>query len=482
MSNLVNSLQNLSFPSTGFQLTASFRERIDELKLLKEEMLHQYPHKPSTVILGAGPAGLIRAIGALVNGNPTTVIEKRFAADPGRENTVILKKQTLHILHYFGIYQYLLERRIIFPCYRESLQVRIKDLEEAMKAVITELGGENVINYGSQVEQIISHRDAKADLLVRSQGGRQVQINAIDLLVVAEGAHGNTNENLLHNRRILYLSPIPVITAVFKDNRPTISSIPTLFKYIGKTLLNTVTGVYYYSLFAFKTVFGGEHILNKRRNIIGAAILKTPGQNYMGYGLSKEQSDKMIEICNRLKEAKTAFEEARNQNCLPETLARLQQQVHVAQKQRDDYFHYWTGLAFCFANLFNIMRFVLTWGKTPLQLASWLPLDRVMPIEIGADRSNVCSGTINRTAYLIAGDTLATVDPTTGRGCTTAINTFIDFHRFLIGMDRNENQQTLLDNYNRSSSQTVSHMHDLALNIRMSHRPDAVEVRPTGLS
>ena len=51
----------------------TFSSKMDEMKAQRQTNL-QAP-KPKTVILGAGPGGLIRGIAALINGNPLRIIE-----------------------------------------------------------------------------------------------------------------------------------------------------------------------------------------------------------------------------------------------------------------------------------------------------------------------------------------------------------------------------------------------------------------------
>ncbi|MBS0604501.1 MAG: hypothetical protein JSS60_05620 [Verrucomicrobia bacterium] len=449
----------------------SFAARIEELKEERARSLSQNPNKPSIVISGGGPAGLIRGIESLLNGNPTIILEKRRESDNGRENTVLLRKNAYRLLNCFGIYQYLSENGLIFPADDGEFNVRLKDLEQAMKAVIGELTRESVVKYDSQLERIVPHPGAKADLIYRSSG-RQVQQNAVDLLVVAEGAHSPTNEHLLGNHRVTVLPSIPVIAAIFKDDRPQVTGPATFFQYVGMTLANTSTSVYYYAIFLFKCFFQGEHIFNSSRKIAGSLILTTPNQNYLGSGLSREETEEMKRVLDKLKSAKAELEEARLRN--PSQVALLEQKVDEAQKERDAYLNYWSAMSLCFANILNIFRCVL--GGDKLQVASWLPLDHVSVAEIGADRSSSYSGSIGTTAYLIAGDTMATVDPTTGRGCNTAIETMSDFHDFILGIDANQDMDSLFEQYNLRCTQIVDANHRESVNMRHLYRPDAVAV------
>lgn len=455
-----------------------FCQRMDELKFSRREALKQNHNKPSVVILGAGPAGLIRAIYTLLNGNPVVVIEKRSESDNRRENAVALMVDTVEILQYLGVYQYMLEKGLIFPFTGHRLNVRLKDLEEAMKAVISELKLDNeplLIHYDSQIRKIVSNPDDKADLIIVTGAGIRTQLNAIDLLIVAEGAHSTTNEMDLDNRRISYLSSLPVISAFFKDDRPNISSASTFFQYFGKSLVNTASATYYYSILLFQGIFNGEHPLNKQRRIGGSVVLPTPGQNYLGCGLSEKESKKMMDICEKLKDAETALIIATEENLTLAELTSLQQKVIAAKKERDDYLEYWSGLSFCFANAISVFKFIHSRGKEPLQLASWLPFDHAAIAEIGANKSTKLSGLIHKTIYLLAGDTLATVDPTTGLGCNTAIDSLSAFHKFLAGLNQKHDVAELLNDYNYSSNFDIDEGFRASQRMRSLYRPDAAE-------
>ncbi len=465
MTTAISANQFRSYVSSFSNTSYSFRERMDALKAARAESLRNNPHLPAIAIFGGGPAGLSRAIDALISGNPVTVFEKRQNSGRGRENTVALKDETIPLLKYYGVYQCLLEKGLIFPEANGWVNVRLKDLEEAMKAVTSELTQDSIVKYDSQLERIIPHPNAKADLVIRSEG-RLLQLNAVDVVVVAEGAHGSTSE-LLGNRRITVLPSIPVIAAIFKDDRPAITGASSFFQYVGKTLSNTVTSVYYYSIFLFKCFFQGEHVFNKKRRIAGSLILKTPHQNYLGSGLSKSETKEMMRLSQKLKSAKQELEAASAAD-----LPLLQQKVDEAQTEWDAYIRYWTAMSFCFANILSIFRAVLGGEKMPL--AAWLPFDHASIAEIGADKSSAYSGTVGLTSYLSAGDTVATVDPTTGLGCNTAVQTATDFHDYMRGLNSHQDVASLQRVYNNRCEKIVSKIHTESIQMRRLYRPDAV--------
>ena len=312
---------------------------------------------------------------------------------------------------------------------------------------------------------------------MRNGDGQQNWLRGVDLLVVAEGAHSQTNERLLNNRRITVLPSLPVIAAIFKDDRPSINGIGSLFQYVGKTLANTATSVYYYVIFSFKCLFQGEHIFNSNRKIAGTLILTTPNQNYLGGGLSRDETQEMMRIRGKLNDAKQDLATARERGAPMEQISDLENRVQKAQKEWDAYIRYWTGMSFCFANILCLFQMIVR-GEAKWSLGSWLPLDHVTIAEIGADRSSAFSGAIGHTSYLIAGDTMATVDPTTGLGCNTAVKTVPDFHQFLAGINAGRDTRLLRDAYNENCERIVNEIHQESRLMRSIYRPDALV--PTG--
>lgn len=461
----------------GFRSSqASFGERIAALKQERQIALRRGGQLSSIAIFGGGPAGLTRAIDALISGNPVSVFEKRKDDGKGRENVVHLKMDSMPLLRYYGVYQYLFENNYIFAADQEGFSVRIKDLECAMKAVMSELSPDPVIKYDSYLERITNHPHGRADLVLMSEG-RQIHLNSVDVVVVVEGKNSSTNENLFHNRRISVLPSLPVIAAIFKDTRPKVTGIQTLCEYAGQTMSNTAVSVYYYTLFFFKCIFQGEHIFNPDRRIAGSLILQTPNQHYVGCGLSKEETKEMDRLSQKLAHAKSELAAARRRNGLSEEIVVLDKKVSDAQVEWEGYIHYWAAMGFCFANILNIFLFITRQSdlrKGVSGIASWQPLHHFFIAEIGADKSNSFSGRIGETSYLIAGDTLATVDPTTGLGCNTAIQTTVDFHHYISGMNSRENIGTLQLAYNARCEEVISNIHTQSRIFRRAYRPDAL--------
>lgn len=421
----------------GINIEGSFSERIQDLKSKIKAKSH---HKPTIVILGAGPAGLFRAIQSISNGNPTTVIERRSEDAAGRINTVALTATTIQMLQYCGIYQYLMEKGLIYPPNRSGyICVRLADLELAMKEVLNRLGGS--IQYDSKISKIDSQSD-KINLNVESLKGVKT-LSGIDILVNAEGSRSTTNA-LLGIGRTEVLPPIPVIAAIFKDNRPKIVGIGSLLSYAGKSVLDVALTIHYHIQFIFKFVISS----NFRRQITGALILKTPKQIYVGCGFSDEINNRLLSLKEAVAKKKGAEEE-----------------YQAFAKQ-------WINHSICLANLVALIQFFCRGPH--LYMGCHRSLESFEVIKIGADRANEYCKSIGKTAVLETGDAGATVDPTTGLGCNTAIQSAVDFLDFIWDYDAKIPQKTLLKDYANRMEDRVEYIHEASKISRSLYRHDSL--------
>lgn len=419
----------------NINLDETFQERTQQLK---ERVNTRTLNKPLIVISGAGPAGLLRAIQSISNGNPTKVIEKRSQNALGRENTVALTETTIAILKYCGIYPYLLENRLIYPPNKEGyISVRLKDLEKAMKTVLEELSPDSVIEYDTKIVEIDTHAD-KIRLITESSTGERSTISDVGIFVNAEGARSSTNA-LLGIERIETLPIIPVISAKCRDDRPYITDVNSFFVYMGKSIIQLAITSYYHTIFFFQFIFSK----NFRAQITGALILPTPGQNYVGCGFSDT-------INARFK----ALKESGNE------------EKYLA------FAKHWINFAICAANLLSF----LSWfqGGPYLHTGRNLPVEHFEIVHIGADRASKYVQKNNNSTILLAGDASATVDPTTGLGCNTAIQSSVDFLDFLWDYDILSKDEILKDYQNRASER-VEYIHHASKLMRSRYRPDSLQ-------
>jgi hypothetical protein len=218
----------------------------------------------------------------------------------------------------------------------------------------------------------------------------------------------------------------------------------------------------------------GQSFFHKNRKIAGAVVLPTPGQNYIGCGLSQKKTEELKDLIQAVEKAKTELDAAQQKNASKEDIASLEKTLREAQARKDSFVAHWAAMGFCFANFLNI--FMCFTKQKKWHRASWLPLDRASIAEIGASYSKSASHLQGRTSYLITGDSLATVDPTTGLGCTTAIRTVDHFHTFLAGLNNKTKREELHKDYDESCNSVVLHNMNESREMRELYRPDAVVV------
>jgi hypothetical protein len=460
----------------------SFQDKMTELRQTFTANSVFRDTRPTVVISGAGPAGLIRGIQSLLNGNPTTIIERRSRENPGRDNIVALQPNAVAILQNFGIYQYLLEHGLVYPYAPErrsvgnvAFNVRLGDLEDAMKTVISALTSDPIIQYDSKVLELISLSMSPSMLLVQT-GAEEEKILSVDILVVAEGKNSSTNEMLGIERSVM-LPPVPAITAIFKDDRPSVDGVFSLLTYIGKTALYIAIDIYYHVLLLFKCIFEGEHVFNANRSIAGSVLLQIPAYTYLGGGLSREKSEELMRLVNAVKESKRALNEAEASGAF-EQISALTQAVRDAEIQKEAFLTYWIHLSFCLANFLNLGAFLYSLGATNLSLSSWKPIDSMDVVEIGADYASHACQRFGASIVLLAGDSLVTADPSTGLGCTSAIESSSDFQTLLESViERGTTSASpVLTRYRESAVGLMRRIQGVSIGTRRVYRPDAVAV------
>jgi 2-polyprenyl-6-methoxyphenol hydroxylase-like FAD-dependent oxidoreductase len=400
------------------EIQGTYSERIQELK---DKMLPQEETKQTVVILGAGPAGIRRAITSIMNGNPTHIIEKRSENCPGRINTVRLEGETIQDLREIGVYQYLLEHKLIFPAlkdgdYSTTMEVRLGDLEEALKAVLKELRPEQEICYSSTLSEI-NRDNPLLSLTVESTDKQRKIIENVGILLNAEGSRSSTNA-LLGIDRVSVLPNKPAIAAIFQDRRPRINSFRTFFQYIGISIAYVAKTVYYHTLFIFKYIFCRSF----RRECLGV-ILRTPGQVYMGCGFSSEVDSRIM----KLKSDIALKTEALSKATTKKEKQKCEKAVKSAKNRYESFLKMRANLGLCAVNFINLF----TRPKGEKVTSKHLSYVSCHAIEIGADHASQFAIKNRKSAILLAGDAAATVDPSTGLGCNTALQSNAEFATFL---------------------------------------------------
>lgn len=407
---------------------------ISNLKIRRANYKEQNQEK-KMVLAGAGPAGLMRALLAASLGYSVQIFEKR-PEQRGRENIVALDISAIHTLKEFGVYQYLVKQKLIFP---GSYDIRVCDLEAALKHFIKEIIGSLPIEYESEIQEI-------EDDTVTIKTGNLSKKYHPDILVIAEGGKSSTNE-LLGLKRTDFLARLPVIAAIFKDHRPVNPhTVKQKFRKFYLTLSYKISFAAHLTHFLFALFLQNLIVFQFKRTtahpkskIAGALLLATPGQNYCGVALNSRESEKLLSLQNRIKHL-----QSQNQQ-------KKAEKIEKVFKRRLN----------TFANHAYFASFLFNPSKR-----RWMPLVNTQWIEIGADRVEKCSLQKGKMVILEAGDALATVDPASGQGCSTALSSVEEFETFL--KDRDASQ------YNNSMENRIQKIHRICEDLRKLYRPDRV--------
>lgn len=447
----------------NINIEGTFQQRIEDLRARRVEVT---AGKPFVVISGFGPAGGIRAIQSISNGNPTQVIEKRSEDAAGRNNTVALKPVTITMLKYCGIYQYLIENNLIYPPNSSGyICVRLGDLERAIRAVLTALSPDSIVQFNSVVSQIDT-QGQKINVEITSREGQRRILNNVDILVNTEGSHSTTN-NLLNITRNPVLPNIPVIAAFFKDRRPSITSVGSFFRYIGNSLVTVATTIYYHTQFIFRYAFSS----NFRKQIVGSLVLKTPAQTYLGCGFSEEINRQLSSLKEAINQKKNHLHTLQS----PAERAACEKEMQIAEQQYEAFAKQWINLSLCKAN-FMALYLLLSRSNRYMYMATHQNIESFDLIKIGADHANEYYKKYNNSTVLIAGDAAATVDPTTGLGCNTAIQTSTAFLDYIWDHDAGKSQNVRNVQYGSDIKLKVLDIHGQSIQFRRMYRPDALIV------
>jgi 2-polyprenyl-6-methoxyphenol hydroxylase-like FAD-dependent oxidoreductase len=401
--------------------------------------------KVNIVISGAGPAGMASALEALDQGHQVTLLEKRAEDVKGLFQSVILNENNTSFLKRHGIYQDLLNSGKIYPEEDGYIVVRLGDLTKSFRKTAEQRGAK--ICYQTQIEEI-SHNGTNID--IRLNSGKT--LSGIDLLINAEGYHSKINE-LVHNRRIEVLHKLPVIISILQEDRPAVKDLYTFAIYAKKSLRNLALSIYYHTLYFFKALIFKEHFFNKKRQIAAAITLTTPGQNQVSFGFSKEMSEKLLALSEKVKNQKTS------------------------EKELADFVRHWTYLAFAEVNccaLLSKIGSLLGVTLPNFTSAPFLPLSSYYVTFIQSDYVEHPSIQVEEGAILNVGDSLATMDPTTGLGCNHAIE-YASYTKDVIeALEKQTSLSAALNTYNFRSKRKIARAHEAAKELRLICRPDAV--------
>ena len=366
---------------------ARFRQRIENLTALRNIRLRNRDNRDySVLIVGAGPAGLMRAVSATLHGLPTTVLELRPENAPRRPQIVVIRsKAVIALLEQLGVIDFLFKENRIFSLGRLRLEVSLADTELALTTILSFVTADDhhqIVQYGTCVERI--EQDQKIARVTARKSDERIYFSP-QLLVIADGGHSPTSE-LLSIPGASKSARTPASSRSFELMR---AGLPRLRRMLGE-LLSKLNYTFH------------RHVSRRGAGLEAGTILQVPGHHYLGLDLMPDKEMRLrdaIVHANGMQPG-AADTSAAGSQARPEA-RRLRRLVRS-----------WARYAFEAIRTHPKGSAPHTGGR-PI---SWLPLDPqlAMPIEMVTDRArtlrphwrNVCDAGGRRTVHHSSGQRL----------------------------------------------------------------------------
>lgn len=389
------SLEQLALARSKSEHEARFQERIENLRALRNLNQRMGPTSDNlTLIVGAGPAGLIRAISTVVQGLRTVVLELRPEDAPRRPQIVVTRSQTvIGLLEQLGVIDYLYKENRIFPLGLLRLEVSLADLELAFQAVLRAIAPDDsslTMHYGARVVRI-DQADGRAHVIASKSGGENLSFSP-RLIVIADGRRSPTSALLGISRCGQFYSHTGII-AIFRAREGGLS--------LGGRWLGEMASKLNYAFH--------RYVSRKGAGLMAGTILQVPGHHYLGLDLARDEEMRLRAAVSRARELHSSAENV-TQNGLTELLETDELRRLV---------RFWCRYGFEAIRTHPIGSAPPTGGR-PI---SWLPLDMQFagPIEVVSDRADSFCGHIGETFVMIEGDAQFTIHPGSAYGCTKAL-------------------------------------------------------------
>jgi len=387
--------EQLPIPRPRSEHEARFRQRIENLRALRDISLRNRAHRPySALIVGAGPAGLIRAISTTLQGLKTVVIELRPEDAAKRPQIVVIRSQAvIALLDQLGVIDFLFKENRIFPLGRLQLEVSLADLELAFKAILRLVAADEhdqIVRHGTVIERI-DQEQGLARVIARKSDEWTLLSFSPQLIVIADGKRSPTSALLGISRRDRFHSHTGII-AIFRAAGSELSRWRRMLGVLASKLN-----------YAFH-----RYVSHKGTKLIAGTILQVPGHHYLGLDLARDEEMRLRDAIMRAGEVDFGAEGvSSNGPKNPTERGELRRLLR-----------FWAKYGFEAIRTQPKGSAPHTGGR-PIH---WLPLDTqlAMPIEVVSDRADVFCGHIGETFVMIEGDAQFTIHPGSAYGCAKA--------------------------------------------------------------
>jgi hypothetical protein len=382
-------------PRPGSEHEKRFRQRIENLRALRNISVRNRENRHySVLIVGAGPAGLIRAISATLQGLKTVVLELRPEDGPKRPQIVVIRSQAvIALLDQLGVVDFLFKETRIFPFGQLQLEVSLADLELAFEAIlrfVTADEQDQIVQRGTFIERI-DQEQGLARVTARKSDQQTLLSFSPQLIVIADGKRSPTSAVLGITRRDRFHSHTGII-AIFRAEGRGLSQWRRMLGELASKLN-----------YAFH-----RYVSRRGIKLVAGTILQVPGHHYLGLDLAPDEEMRLRNAITRTGDVDFGAEGVSpNGSKSPTERAEFRRLLR-----------FWAKYAFEAIRTQPKGSAPHTGGR-PIH---WLPLDPqlAMPIEVVTDRADVFCGHIGETFVMIEGDAQFTIHPGSAYGCAKA--------------------------------------------------------------
>ncbi len=434
MNSLPPPIEFTDFVVMTSTMTKTHHDRIEGLRYYRANQIETNPTAPTKQVLvsGGGPAGLMHAISACLQGYKVRVLEKRGEVRDRRPQIVALKHDSVAVLSTLGVLD-ILERegKIVRPPVetpgdqehtQSPLLVSIGDLEMALEAVLREIDPTATISYGCHLGDRHDGADHTFTIDIKNNREEVVETLSPDFLFIAEGKHSSTAESFGF-RRVEVMPPIYAIAGFGVSQQ--ILNQSGRARDVRFEMYRVAMMIYYFTAFLFESIrvtcFGTSYRMS--------FSMATPLTNYMGVLVSQERLAPVIALKQEIADLK-----GRDRAHPSEELKAL---IRQKEGELNGIICYWANIGYFQAVALSQMNFMLrSFGYETLDLPQDPPF--YVPYTDG-DLVEMSSSHIDHTApdayiktyhqtgtkrtqlVIPCGDARSTVDFSTGLGLTNVI-------------------------------------------------------------
>lgn len=439
-----------------------FTYKMEGLKLIAQHT-QSATVQHTNLIVGAGPAGLIRAIFFALKNQPFQLLEKRTVDKTARPNTVTLGKwdpKELDILSFTGALADL-ESHISFGHNRAHyIEVSLGSLERSLEHVLLEITNPTTQSQKPCYEHEISDISPEGISIKHHNTVHQVKPK---IVFVTDGSKSTTREQL-GIQQVQLSVPSYLVFSIFKDNESATQT--TWLQKIGYRLSNTMRGLWLILRVLLYAVVTRKTLETSYSTIITtgpSGLSRIPAHDYLLQIYRREESDvikKNIDELRYLDQLINYYMQQGDDATQRVAFLKEEQRIREDQLKKE--------LAEQAMDKYGLLDFIHACfnpaGHSMRDAA--MTLDKNYPVEIILTRTQQSQVNVNGTLFLLRGDAAHTTDPFSGTGCKTALEELLA-DQYILGC--HEPNEIMLAIMNWGEKHYQSKMHNEAFWERLDY-------------